>query len=96
MGSNDHVTYHIWKYPKKGILMAYVSNHRKWFGMGFLKKEILMDYVSRSCNPPKMKIGGGVDAYVSRLCNLPKKEIFNGLHKHFLGAFSEKLPKKEI
>ena len=61
--------------PKKGILMAYISDHRKWFGMGFPKKEILMDYVSRSCNPPKMKIGGGVDAYVSRLCDLPKKEI---------------------
>ena len=26
--------------------MAYVSNHRKWFGMGFPKKEILMDYIS--------------------------------------------------
>ena len=69
--------------PKKGILMAYVSNYRKWFGMGFLKKENLMDYVSRSCNPPKMKIGGGVDAYVNRLCDLLKKEIFDGLHKHF-------------
>ena len=45
--------------PKKGILMAYVSDHRKWFGMGF-----------------------------------PKKEIFDGLYKHFGGAFSEKLPKK--
>ena len=59
------------------------------------KKEILMDYVSRSCDLPKMKIGGGVDAYVSRSCDLPKKEIFDGLHKHFWGAFSEKLPKKE-
>ena len=46
MGGNDHVTYHIWKYQKKGILMAYVSDHRKWFGMGFLKKEILMDYIN--------------------------------------------------
>ena len=63
--------------PKKGILMAYVSDHRKWFGMGFPKKEILMDYISRSCD-------------------LPRKEIFDGLHKHFWGAFSEKLPKKEI
>ena len=63
--------------PKKGILMAYVSNYRKWFGMGFPKKDILMDYVSRSCD-------------------LPKKEIFDGLHKHFGEAFSEKLPKKEI
>ena len=40
--------------------MAYVSDHRKWFGMGFPKKEILMDYVSRSCDPPKMKIAGGL------------------------------------
>ena len=63
--------------PKKGILMAYVSDHRKWFGMEFLKKEILMDYISRSCD-------------------LPKKDIFDGLHKHFGGAFFEKLPKKEI
>ena len=35
---------------KKGILMAYVSNHRKWFGIGFPKKENLMDYISRLCN----------------------------------------------
>ena len=63
--------------PKKGILMAYVSDYRKWFGMGFPKKEILMDYISR-------------------LCDLPKKKIFDGLHEHFLGAFSKKLPKKEI
>ena len=42
--------------PKKGILMAYVSDHRKWFGMGFPKKEILMDYVSKSCDLPKKEI----------------------------------------
>ena len=53
-----------------------------------------MDYVSRSCDPPKMKIGGGVDAYVSRSYDLPKKENFDGLHKHFWGAFSEKITKK--
>ena len=64
--------------------------------MGFPKKEILIDYVSRSCDLPKMKIGGGVDAYVSRLCDLLKQEFFDGLHKHFWEAFSEKLPKKEI
>ena len=45
--------------PKKGILIAYVSNHRKWFGMGFPKKEILMDYISKSCDLQKMKIAGG-------------------------------------
>ena len=76
--------------------MAYVSDYRKWFGMGFPKKEILMDYISRLCDPPKMKITGGVNAYVSRLCDLPKKEMFNGLYKHFRGVFFEKLPKKEI
>ena len=55
-----------------------------------------MNYVSRSYDPPKMKIIGGVNAYVSRLCDLPKKEIFDSLHKYFWGAFSKKLPKKEI
>ena len=37
--------------------MAYVSNHRKQFGMGFLKKEILMDYVNRLCDLLKSEIG---------------------------------------
>ena len=46
--------------PKKGILMVYISAHRKWFWMGFPKKEILMDYVSRSCDPLKIKIAGGL------------------------------------
>ena len=46
--------------PKKGILMAYVSNHRKWFRMEFPKKEILIDYVSRSCDLGKTKIAGGL------------------------------------
>ena len=40
--------------------MAYVSNHRKWFGMGFPKKEILMDYVSRSCDLLKKEIFDGL------------------------------------
>ena len=48
--------------PKKGILMAYVSDHKKWFKMGFFKKEILMDYVSRSCDLPKKEI---LMAYIS-------------------------------
>ena len=26
-------------------------------------------------------------AYVGRSCDLPKRDIFNGLHKHFRGAF---------
>ena len=39
--------------------MAYISDHRKWFGMGFPKEEILIDYVNRSCDLPKMKIRGG-------------------------------------
>ena len=59
--------------------MAYVSDHRKWFGMGFPKKEILMDYISRLCDPPKMKITGGVNAYVSRLCDPGKTKFAGGL-----------------
>ena len=54
--------------------MAYVSDHRKWFRMGFLKEDILMDYISKSCNPAKMKLQG-VGAYVSRSRDLLKKEI---------------------
>ena len=46
------------KIPKKGILMAYVSNDGSWFGIGFPKKEILMDYVNRLCDPGKIKIAG--------------------------------------
>ena len=64
------------KIPKKGILMAYVSNHRKWFGIGFLKKEILMDYVSKSCDLPKKTF---LMAYISifgeYFLKIPKKEI---------------------
>ena len=72
--------------------MAYLSNDGGFFGMGFPKKEILMDYIIKSCDLQKVKIAGGIYAYVSRSCDLPKKEIFDGLHKHFF----EKLPKKEI
>ena len=32
--------------------------------------------------------------YVNRLYDLPKKEFFDGLYKHFGGAFFENLPKK--
>ena len=51
--------------PKKGILMAYVSDHRKWFGMEFLKKEILMDYISRSCDLPKKDIFDGLHKQIT-------------------------------
>ena len=64
--------------------------------MGIPNKGILIDYISRSCDPPKMKITGGVNAYVSRSCDLPKKEFFDSLYKHFGGACFKKLPKKEI
>ena len=57
--------------PKGGNLMAYVSDHKKWFGMGFPKKEILMDYVSRSCDLPKK---GNLMDYISRSCDLQKSE----------------------
>jgi len=33
-------------FPKKEILMAYISNHGIAFGKELLKKEILMDYIS--------------------------------------------------
>ena len=69
--------------------MAYVSNHRKWFGMGFPKKEILMDYVNRSYDPPKMKITGGVNAYVNRSCDIPKKEIL----MDYISIFGRHFPK---
>ena len=47
--------------------MAYVSNHRKWFGMGFPKKEILMDYISIfERHFPKITKKGNLMAYVSR------------------------------
>ena len=61
--------------PKKGILMAYISNHRKWFGMGFPKKEILMDYIS-ICRRyfPKITKKGNLMAYISRSHDLPKSE----------------------
>ena len=39
---------------------------------------------------------GNFDGLVSRSCDLPKKEIFDGLYKHFRGAFFENLLKKEI
>ena len=62
--------------PKKGILMAYVSNHRKWFGMGFPKKEILMDYISIFGRhfPKKLTKKGNLMSYVSRLHDPLKNE----------------------
>ena len=62
--------------PKKGILMAYVNNHRKWFGMGFPKKENLMDYVSRSCDLPKKENFDCLHKHFGRAFSekLPKKE----------------------
>ena len=60
------------------------------------KKGILMDYISRSCDPPKMKITGGVNAYVSRSCDFPKKEILMDNISIFERHFPKKLPKKEI
>ena len=53
--------------PKKGILMAYISSHRKWFGMGFPKKEILIDYVSKLCDLPKKKIAGGIGCLLKQV-----------------------------
>ena len=66
--------------PKKGILMAYVSNHRKWFGIGFPKKEILMDYISRLCDPGKIKIAGGLVLIQASHVTYQKRK-FDGLCK---------------
>ena len=79
-------------YQKGKILMAYISI----FGEHFLKlpkKEILIDYISRSYDPQKAKNG---DYLYKQVMWLSKKGKFDGLYKHFWGAFSEKLPKKEI
>ena len=68
--------------PKKGILMAYVNNHRKWFGMGFPKKEILMDYVSRSCDLPKKEIFDGLHKHFGEVFSENyQKRKFDGLCK---------------
>ena len=67
--------------PKKGILMAYVSDHRKWFGMGFPKKDILIDYISRSYDPLKKEIFDGLHKHF--LKNYQKKKI-DGLHKQII------------
>ena len=88
--------------------MAYISILGEHF-FKLPKKEFLMDYISRSCDPQKAKNGdwlykqvmwlskkGNLMDDISRSCDLPKKEIFDGLHKHFGEAFSGKFPKKEI
>ena len=62
-------------FPKKEILMAYISNFGRHFPKKLPKKEILMDYISRSCDLPKSENCRGVGAYISRSCNLLKKEI---------------------
>ena len=57
--------------------MAHVNNHRKLFGIGFPKKEILIDYVSKSCDLPKKDIFDGLHKHFWEAFSgkLPKKEI---------------------
>ena len=62
-------------FQKKEILMAYISNFRGHFPKKLPKMEILMEYISRSCDLPKSENCRGVGAYISRSCDLPKKEI---------------------
>jgi hypothetical protein len=50
-----------WKYLKGGILMAYISNCRGYFGIKLPKMDILMDYISRSHDSERRSMG-------SRLC----------------------------
>ena len=62
--------------PKKGILMAYISNSCDLLVMGSPKMEILMDYISRSCdlqNTANMGDSGS-----------PKRGSFDGLGKQVM------------
>ena len=45
------------------------------FWVEFPKKEILMYYISRSCDLFEASMGAILTAYISRSCDLPKKEI---------------------
>src|ERR1700689_4417717 len=47
----------------------------KHFRIQFPKKEILMDYISKSHDLSRVKGGVILIAYISRSCDLPKKEI---------------------
>ena len=73
--------------------MAYVSDHRKGFGMGFPKKEILIDYVSRSCDLPKKK---KIDCLRKHFLKNYQKRKFDRLHKHFWRVFSKKYQKRKF
>ena len=74
--------------PKKGILMAYVNNHRKWFGIGFPKKGYFdglykqvmwltkkgnFDGLYKQIMWPTKKRKMEI-VYISRSCDFPKKE----------------------
>ena len=52
--------------------MAYISIFLMIQIQNFFFWKYLMDYVIKSCDFLKMKMGS---AYISRLCDLPKKEI---------------------
>jgi hypothetical protein len=64
--------YIMMEFPKKEILMAYISVFWRLNLQNFLFWKYLMDYVIRSCDFQKTKMGS---AYISRSCDLPKKEI---------------------
>ena len=65
--------------------MAYISDYRKWFGMGFPKKEILMDYISRSCDLSKKEIFDSLHKHFGgTFFKNYQKRKFDGLHKQIM------------
>ena len=56
-----------WKWLKEEMVMAYISNLQGGFLNKFTKKEILMGYISESCDSKK---GEWVANYMSKSCDL--------------------------
>ena len=87
--------------------LAIYGNTKKGNFDGLCKQpqEMVWDGISKKGNfdglykqvmwPRKNKNCRRIGAYVSKSCDLPKKEIFDGLHKHFWGAFFKNYQKKE-
>ena len=71
--------------PKKNQKMQENSINKILLADGILKKEILMAYISRSCDFPKVKMGRWA-AYIIRSCDqITKKGNIDGLCKQFYG-----------
>ena len=88
--------------------LAIYGNTKKGNFDGLCKQwwELVWDRISKKGNfdrlykqvmwPRKNKNCRGIGAYISKSCDLPKKEIFDGLHKHFLGAFFKNYQKRKF